>query len=411
MAGTQSAKFQDSRRYTRDVKPEFVKNLKEGPFKEFLKFVKDHEEELALCFRGKDDMVSIYRNNHIVWDLYDTPGQNKVSISFDHARFCENWDSEILDQLETWGFKSPKREQGKELVSLRKKKGSNSYSFNMESVCRTERDKKKIFDKICVEKSYQIIERIHKTYEDTLSSSFEGERTNYFARYYLEKHPERKAELGRYLRSKPNDLLEKKVQQDIFIHNHETENGMMVYDMEFAQPEIDGIKFNNEPDMLGIRYEGGEPKAIVLIEIKCMRSACLEGKSRVESHLKGMKEYLGEAEEAGRMSPGMQSVVGKVKEHRREEARKILESYQELGLRHLGETMRFDSVSSLPFEIMFVFTHESYGLLQKDDKQNILKLFPETEYDMYDSMKDKDIPIKVGMETSYAVIKSKKSVR
>ena len=77
----------------------------EGVFYPFNKFVRNHLDKLAVCFRGNGNpaQISIYHNNHIVWNLYEEGGEGKISISFNHARYCEDWE-ERLEQLGKCGF-------------------------------------------------------------------------------------------------------------------------------------------------------------------------------------------------------------------------------------------------------------------------------------------------------------------
>ena len=74
------------------------------------------------------------------------------------------------------------------------------------------------------------------------------------------------------------------------------QDGYYVYDLEFSQ-KYDSVSSRiaegeqNHPDMLGIRYKNGTPKALVLIEVKSTEAAC-KGKCGLIKHITGMLNYL-----------------------------------------------------------------------------------------------------------------------
>lgn len=63
------------------------------------------------------------------------------------------------------------------------------------------------------------------------------------------------------------------------------------YSVDHSAYDIKEKLCTNEPDMLAIKYEGGNPKALVLIEVKSTESACKGEKSGIKKHMEGMKEY------------------------------------------------------------------------------------------------------------------------
>ena len=89
----------------------FEKLLDEkGVYYPFYDFVRSHEKELVLCFRGNGnpESIVIYHNNHIVWELYGD--EDKIGISFNHARYNENWNK-IEESLFQWGFDKNGRDE------------------------------------------------------------------------------------------------------------------------------------------------------------------------------------------------------------------------------------------------------------------------------------------------------------
>ena len=107
---------------------------------------------------------------------------------------------------------------------------------------------------------------------------------------------------------------EKKVKQELFDALTNSQDGLYVYDPEFKQR---GSKCENEPDMLAVRYAGGKPKSIVLIEVKSKWEACEDGTSGLMKHLDGMNYYIKE-------SPYINN--------RKQEAQDIISAYKALNL-------------------------------------------------------------------------------
>ncbi len=94
-----------------------------------------------------------------------------------------------------------------------------------------------------------------------------------------------------------NKYIEKQRQHELFSVLTNAQDGYYVYDLEFSQ-KYDSVSSRtaegkqNHPDMLGIRYKNGLPKALVLIEVKSTEAACKDEKSGLDKHSDGMKKYL-----------------------------------------------------------------------------------------------------------------------
>lgn len=297
-------------------RPFFDKLLKGGVYHPFIKFVKEHSKELVLCFRGNGDPenIVIYYNNQIVWVLYGN--EDKIGISFNHARYCEDWWS-LRDNLGDLGFVIEKN--GKTIEP--NQEGSIGMLYCM---CSNEKYKKNPDE--FVEKSYKILEKMMQEYFEPKG------KIDYD--FFKNKYTDRKS-----------NLTEKRWQQKLFNDLKKKETGLFTYDLEFEQPH--GIQTNNtnEPDMLAIRYEEGEPKAIVLVEVKSTYEACTpKYKSDIISHLDGMKKYANE------------NVNKKSLDNRRKEASQILSYYRELGLYVDENQIIPDENNILPIECVIIFT-------------------------------------------------------
>lgn len=358
-------------KYTRAVKSKLLEECKgNGKFAPFIEFVKK-SYDLELCFRGnsgyKYGMISIYRNNHTIWNLYIDNSDNKViSVSTDHCRFMSDWKEYAIKGLMELGFVPLKEELAKYSFEELDEKHLLAFATNKKDkgeMDADEEDKVKYnaidlkfiindsFDShdinTLIEKSYIILCRMQEEFFHPLGHNTvvinETLRPINFLKKYVEKDAN-ELEILSYM--KP--CVEKHVQQDIFTNNKKLRAGLFIYDLEFSQPAIEALgKVRNQPDMLAIRYNNkGEMAAIVLVEVKSTKSA-LKGDSGVRKHLEGMLSYL-----------DIQSSAGKLIDHRKEEAYHIISQYKELGMYDLNEKIfNRDDFMKLPVEIMFAFSH------------------------------------------------------
>lgn len=309
----------DSRAISSELKNMFY--LPEGVFYPFYLHVKNHTEQLAVCFRGNGtpEKISIYHNNHIVWDLYEDGSGPKVAMSFNHARYCEDWE-EKRDELGNLGFDI--YDKAGEPISTRE-----ADTIGM-LVCDCNGTKYSRDPYGFVIKSYGVIMDIMRIFFQPK----QNEDFDYF-----------KQSFTKYKKN----LAEKRWQQWIFNRLKNSYNGLFAYDLEFAQPGAQGEDNTNEPDMLAVRYEEGTPVAIVLLEIKSLFSACKPRKKKngakssdIYEHIKGMKKYS--------QSDNVQS--------RRKDAYKILNDYYDMGLyvKH-GQIIPPEN-NNLPVECAIMFT-------------------------------------------------------
>ena len=354
--------MKDSRAIKLDItdKESLYYALKLGLLKQFVNIVKESKstsKELMLCFRTskEKESVSIYYNNHQVWKLYVSKGIPYVEISGNHARDSENWET-ILENIGV----------SKEEIEKKKKSGKE---INFKTILFSGNQIDEHFAQRTLPFIINMIEDfmdITKTYD-------------YFKR---DNHRRSNRVVGK------KDLEEKRQQQLFYLQNHMFQNGLFVYDMEFAQEYENeimkeaelkkmGITSSNQTDCLGIRFDkDGKPVSLVYIEIKSKESsvteppvsersiqkALAEGKkpkpsSGLREHLKRMNAYL--------TIPEGESIEDTHIIDRVDEAKEMLECYRALGLRNIPNEFDVNSLDVLKAlskqEILLVFTGEEEG--------------------------------------------------
>ena len=260
----------------RCISPDFLDAfLEKGPLEAFLNKV--HEDEsLELCFRG--NFVEIYYKNQMLWKIYekDKNGLFKVQVSL--IKSIEESERLIIaDELKT---------KYKNFIIYEKNGALKRYpDITMPS-----------FDKRFVEETSRLLKPM-------LDKYFVGKKGNCIH-------------------------LEKIRQQQIFTYLKDKKDGFYAYDMEFHQKYQDNSTKKsegkqNEPDLFAIRYSGGKPQAVVLIEVKSTREACRDTNKNpgIITHIDGMDKY--------RSKPYM--------ENRKVEACDILNAYKKMGLHETPE--------------------------------------------------------------------------
>lgn len=360
--------------YTRDVNPAMIAKCKdENVFGKFIDFVKI-AEDLAVCFRGNDsDMgtVTIYRHNHMMWQLKIDSGSPVIGISVNHCRFMSDWDTYAIKGLMDLGFTPAKKgyenynyEMLKREKALAFHNGKNNYNaIPLEYRIGDETTPEMIQQ--LIEKSYVILCRMQNEYFEPLKANMvkvkykkhEKNQPINFIKAYCEGIDcvERKTYVDNEqvlkIYANPQSCTEKRVQQEIFTMNHKLKDGLFVYDLEFAQPQKIGVKLgeSNKPDMFAVRFDAkGNMRVISLVEVKSTETAFI-GTSGAKKHMKGMLEYINYKTEEGLLI-----------DDRKKEACRILNQYRELGLYGLSEDIpQFEEADflKLEIEIIFVFSH------------------------------------------------------
>lgn len=302
------------------------KFLPEGTHRAFVELVKEYPEELAFCFRGNsDNAATVYFQNHAAFNILST---GSVKFDFDHARYMEDWERH-RDLLKAAGFSSEKDYVPRREAS---KKGTESGPYSLGKVTMAAETAKNL-----------TLDQLKALYTGSIRPVIES-----FFREY--KNPDasdyfRKSVTGDGDKSN-RDLIEKIVQQKLFLANKELKGGYFFYDLEFAQPYAGALNLEskNQPDMLAIRFdEAGKPERLSLVEVKS-KPGSLKNESGVKEHIQGMEEYLSR---------------DRLMEVRGVDACHILEQYAALGLMRAPERP-FDEeeFKKLPREILLIFTGE-----------------------------------------------------
>jgi len=318
----------------RVIDRDFLYDLKSGNLKCFYEYVEELENNLNICFRGHNNKVTIYKNNHIFWEIKKTDSQRyNIIVNFDHARYSPDWKY-YRDKLEKLGF------------------GINEGNISIE--------KEGLIDKNFVDKTFEIINEMFRDYFDyscwTKKDYNHPNNINYFKVEELKE----KYKCTR----KKQRLIEKIFQQYLFVNVFEGDaTEYFAYDLEYS-PADDNDK--NKPDILAVKFEEkNEGYKLVFIEVKSLYGSC-EGKSSgFKDHLNGMRRYLEKGLE------GECEIVQRFKD-----AISIIDSYKEIELRGFkqGSTppkMRsFNSINEWSdfkgIEFLFVFTDTTINDICKD---------------------------------------------
>ena len=182
-----------------------------------------------------------------------------------------------------------------------------------------------------------------------------------------------------------SSYIEKIRQQELYLEFNNTENGLFIYDLEFAQKTMENIqKNNNQPDMLGIQFKDGKPEKLILLEVKSTKAAMTDGKGKdgkeksgLIKHIEGMEEYKKDPEAI---------------KNRIIEVNKILKQYKDLELRIIKDV---EEISDIPIEIRVILTDSTddgavdyfmrnkkyYENKENGDSKNLSKILDEKGYE------------------------------
>lgn len=300
--------------------------VERGSHRTFVELVKDKPPgELVFCFRGNSqNSAIIYYKNHAAFHI---TASGNVEFNFNHARYLENW-REYRDRLKAEEYK---------YVFKNEEPENNSIGY---------------ISMPAQQARALTVDQLDTLYTDIIKPIIES---------FFEAGTEQKRD---YFRSKDGEvpaasrtLTEKVVQQLLFQACKALKSGYFFYDLEFSQPYSKELGCRNQPDILGIRFDGdGNPKSLALVEVKSKKDA-LYGKSGVKPHVWGMERY-----------PDWLLPV------RSSDACEILNQYMDIGL-ITGRSEHFDKerFARLPKEVLLVFTGadtiEALKTVREDGKE------------------------------------------
>ena len=333
-------KEKNDARFTKEINDE----LQDGGSLQGLRdLVADKDNLIELCYRGNSgDKIVIYYKNHSMFDIVNlkrSQNQYKLTVSFNHARYEEDWQKKLENLYSNYNFrKSSKGNFGD--------KNDNGHLLCYFNSC----------EEIKLNELYWIIRDIMDSYFAPTSNKV----TDYFKE-------------GKPLVTKKKHF-EKQWQQRIFSGNTDCENGYFIYDMEFATPHETKAahkndKNNNEPDMLAIKYENCKPVKLVFIEVKSTIAACNNKKSGACEHI---RKTVGSLD--GFFKTGKDEYI----ETRKEDANNIIEGYASINLHGLNEKPNSE-FKNIDAEILMVFTDEAVEWARKNvvDMKKAAAPYPE----------------------------------
>ncbi len=290
-----------------------------GDLYPFTQLVKDHSNDLQLCFRGNGTpkYVSIYFNNREVFKVYIN---RKVEISYRTARYWIECENEYNSLRGKYHFKP-----NIDFTSFLKRN----------NLCLTKKiEKGDDYEKIYTEIIYPMLQNYseNKDQNDYFKKRIYGKKVE-------RSHPEK----------------EKKAQQRLYKYFKQIRNGYFFYDMEYHQK---GGKKDNKPDMLGVYFdENGKPKKIVFVEVKSKKESIDDDNpdgSGLYGHLVKSKKYI---------------VDETLMKNRKKEALGIMKNYAALELRKLNHDNYFDKdeFDMLEPQVLFLFTDDVIGYIEENN--------------------------------------------
>lgn len=309
---------------------DFNEDLISGDLRPLAELVKD-SEHLELCYRGNQNVITVYYKSHVVFKVlkyseqYREKGKCKVFFNFGHARYTEGWEESYEKLNKKLGFfhssDKPEFDKKKDDKNIKSVIDGKDTSFWRES---EKIIKPLIDDFFCTEKK---------------KDWFKDES-----------------------KATKNPLLEKIRQQEIMTALKSTDTGYFVYDMEYAQKRSSKNEETlGKPDMLALKFESGKPKNIVLVEVKSTKKACV-GKYGVDAHFEAMNQYIQCKEPADYIKI------------RKTEAVKIFNDYAKVGLRGLNDDNYLAiTPDSLGVELLFIFTDGAIGQINKNTVDHSFK--------------------------------------
>lgn len=335
---------------------------------------KPKHEKLAVLLRGNGNEIIIYFYNHKVWELsYNkTEKVSKVSFDYDHARFSLSWSTTLDDLL------LPIEDGGK--YGFRQVGGEKTAKSSVDSRLRftypdtKDPEKKKIVNGgtigtiVCQRESFDetFVKETFEFFKKYIDSFFDKQTTDYFRETIAQD--EQYSYLKDIKGNGKSILLEKRWQHRLFFEMKNMQDGYYAYDLEFSQPypnkkdivavvgeekyeskqvTAEVIKKQvtvNEPDILALKFVGGEPVALAFIEVKCTADAC-DGNSGINKHLKCMDEYT-------------QNEM--FMKHRKKDAYESLLQYKKMGF--ISDKVNIPELEKIDIEKMLILTKS-----EKDD--------------------------------------------
>jgi hypothetical protein len=147
--------------------------------------------------------------------------------------------------------------------------------------------------------------------------------------------------------------LEKQRQHTLILKNRQAENGFMVYDLEFREPDSANAK--GRFDLLALKVKDHVVVSLWILEVKSTYEACY-GDKGVAAHKEDMRNYV--------RLPQFSAL----RRQRRVDAKKIIEAYRDLDLPGWSDIPAFadDYLDTLPLEYGFILTDTATQFKEKE---------------------------------------------
>ena len=340
----------------RELDPDFFTSFcsEEGKLHKFLEKVENINksapvyDRLVVCFRGKE--LTIYKHNHVVWNIKKEDKGYSVKFDFNHARYFKEWPKKLSTLKDKYGFVVYYTEKEKERFIDSETGLKAKYRDKTDIVTGGE-----IGIICCVKESFSD-DFVDGTYDifSKLIESFMKEKNDEFRKRIRElakENPNAIKMAENINETGTNPYIEKRWQQSLFMHFKEKRDGkpwIFAYDLEFSQrypnTEIKEKMVANEPDLMAIQFnDDGIAEKLLLIEVKSTYKACWnvtinkdtglsEHHSDLKEHIKGMKAY-------SYMSFFIRSRIN--------DAYKMIEQYAKTGLYPMIAAAQLPSILSL----------------------------------------------------------------
>lgn len=279
----------------REISEEFIMSLNNKELSMLTQIVR-YRDELIMCFRY--GYINVYHNSHSLFRITEQKENYLVEFNMGHARYT---DPAIRDKY--WA------ELKKEIPDIRYNKNSNIAAF------RIKKDGT-VFD-------FRKVTNIYLSFIDDFFGT---------------------------TKTRKNCLTEKRHQQRLFSEYFGEGRGYLFFDMEYAIPRDSKLQTPlGFPDCLALKMDKqtGLPTAILLVEIKSTKSACV-GKCGISSHL---KKY-------DKMIAAYSNVI-------RESAKEAVDLYNSLGLLNIPSNAA-KKIPHLPLKKLFVFTSKEVEVFYTD---------------------------------------------
>jgi hypothetical protein len=319
-----------------------IQDLKEGILLPVTKLVQD-DPDLFLGFR--DQYIKLYYKCHVLLEIRPARSGYKVSFDLNHAKYTEDRETKLKE------LGDPK--VGMEIVSQLRDGKEKQY-----------------LERTITERDSRFWAQAGKLLKDMIHDFFDPDKKqNYVS--------------GEWESNKHEDI-EKQHQQLLVLSNQCQENGFIVYDIEYREPNSSGT--TGRYDLLALQVKNHEVKTLWILELKSTLKACKDkySKKTGKPTSKGVKEHYKDMY-------GTEEKTGYIQrrdllEQRWRDAEMIVHAYQDLGLPGWNDVPTF--AEDHDFKCGFILTGTAAGF-KGADQYPVCILKDENDFQIYEPKKAK----------------------